>query len=40
MRGYIATKGLGYDAAKAMAAKEVYGRYLLFLDGDCMPEAG
>jgi len=37
---YIAAKGLGYDAAKAMAAKEAYGRYLLFLDGDCIPEAG
>lgn len=32
--------GLGYDFAKMKAAGEARGRYLLFLDGDCLPQPG
>lgn len=34
----IDTTGLGYDQSKAMAARVTLSRYLLFLDGDCLPE--
>lgn len=36
----VAATGLGYDTAKAMGAKASTGRYLLFLDGDCIPDPG
>jgi hypothetical protein len=32
--------GLGYDGAKLKAAAEARGRYVLFLDGDCLPAPG
>lgn len=32
--------GLGYDDAKMMAAREARGGYLLYLDGDCLPQPG
>ena len=32
--------GLGYDEAKMMAASEARGCYLLYLDGDCLPQPG
>lgn len=36
----IVATGLGYDSAKVMAAQAASGRYLLFLDGDCIPGTG
>jgi glycosyltransferase involved in cell wall biosynthesis len=33
-----AAVGIGYDGAKAAAARVASGRYLLFLDGDCIPQ--
>ncbi len=36
----VAATGLGYDSAKVMAAQAASGRYLLFLDGDCIPDLG
>ena len=32
--------GLGYDHAKMRAATEARGRFVIFLDGDCVPDAG
>src|SRR5262245_10283941 len=32
--------GLGYDEAKMLAAREARGRFVVYLDGDCLPEAG
>jgi Glycosyl transferase family 2 len=32
--------GLGYDEAKTKAAAEARGGFVLFLDGDCIPEPG
>jgi hypothetical protein len=34
----VAAAGLGYDQAKSKAAEQASGPYLLFLDGDCIPE--
>src|SRR5205823_2288718 len=34
----IAAVGIDYDGAKAAAAQAASGRYLLFLDGDCLPQ--
>lgn len=34
----VDTKGLGYDGAKMRAATEARGRFVLFLDGDCVPD--
>ena len=36
----IAAVGMDYDDAKAAAARSASGRYLLFLDGDCIPQPG
>jgi glycosyltransferase involved in cell wall biosynthesis len=33
----IPTQGLGYDRAKMRAATEAEGRFVIFLDGDCVP---
>lgn len=30
--------GMGYDGGKMKAAREASGRYILFLDGDCVPD--
>jgi hypothetical protein len=32
--------GLGYDEAKLMSAQEARGRYVVYLDGDCIPDSG
>lgn len=32
--------GLGYDQAKMKAAEAARGKYILFLDGDCIPKPG
>lgn len=32
--------GLGYDYAKMKAASEAGGEYVLYLDGDCLPQTG
>jgi glycosyltransferase involved in cell wall biosynthesis len=34
----VDTRGLGYDRAKTAAADEARGRFVVFLDGDCVPE--
>lgn len=34
----VAATGLSYDRAKAMAAQAASGHYVLFLDGDCIPD--
>jgi glycosyltransferase involved in cell wall biosynthesis len=34
----IDTRGLGYDRAKMRTATEARGRFLVFLDGDCVPD--
>ena len=34
----ISAVALGYDDAKMLAAKAAAGRYILYLDGDCLPE--
>lgn len=36
----IDATGLGYDYAKMKAAQEARGQYLLYLDGDCLPQPG
>src|SRR4051812_41330695 len=36
----VVAVGLGYDEAKSKAAREVSGDYVLYLDGDCLPEPG
>lgn len=33
----VSTLGLGYDLAKMQAAHEARGRFIFFLDGDCLP---
>ncbi len=33
-------RGLGYDEAKMLAARQARGPYVAFLDGDCVPEPG
>lgn len=37
---HVKAFGLGYDEAKWMAAEAAQGRYVLFLDGDCLPAPG
>ncbi|HYZ78427.1 MAG TPA: glycosyltransferase [Gaiellaceae bacterium] len=32
--------GLGYDEAKLLAAEQARGKYVLYLDGDCIPSEG
>jgi Glycosyl transferase family 2 len=32
--------GMGYDAAKSKAVEQAKGDYVVFLDGDCLPEPG
>lgn len=34
----VEAKRLGYDGAKMRAAKEARGRFVIFLDGDCVPD--
>src|SRR5262245_31592786 len=34
----ISAVELGYDGAKMLAAKAAAGKYILYLDGDCLPE--
>jgi Glycosyl transferase family 2 len=36
----IDARGLGYDEAKLKCAYEARGRFVLYLDGDCIPEPG
>jgi hypothetical protein len=36
----VAASGLSYDEAKFRAVREARGEYVLFLDGDCMPQPG
>jgi glycosyltransferase involved in cell wall biosynthesis len=36
----IDAAGMGYDEAKALAAREAVGRYVVYLDCDCAPEPG
>jgi hypothetical protein len=36
---YVGVSHLSYDNAKALAAAQASGRYILFLDGDCLPQA-
>lgn len=36
----VAGSGLAYDGAKNLAARASSGRYVLFLDGDCLPAPG
>jgi hypothetical protein len=36
----VVAGGLDYDEAKAKAAREARGEYVLYLDGDCLPEDG
>lgn len=38
--GYLDAVGLGYDEAKARAAENARGRYVVYLDCDCIPETG
>lgn len=38
--GVVEAPGASYDAAKMLAASCARGRYVLFLDGDCLPEEG
>ena len=37
---YLDAAGLGYDEAKARAAENARGRYVVYLDCDCIPQAG
>lgn len=37
---YLDAVGLGYDEAKARAAENAHGRYVVYLDCDCIPEPG
>ena len=37
---YLDAVGLGYGEAKARAAEQARGRYVIYLDCDCLPEAG
>lgn len=37
---HINARGLDYERAKALAARKARGRYLLYLDGDCLPDPG
>jgi hypothetical protein len=36
----VPAEGLGYDGAKMKAVEAAAGRYILFLDGDCLPAPG
>lgn len=36
----ITAKGVGYDEVKMIAARAAKGHYVLYLDGDCIPEPG
>jgi glycosyltransferase involved in cell wall biosynthesis len=36
----ISAHGLGYDRGKMLAATLASGKYLLYLDGDCLPQPG
>jgi glycosyltransferase involved in cell wall biosynthesis len=36
----VDASGLGYDQAKVRCAREARGRFVLYLDGDCIPAAG
>jgi hypothetical protein len=36
----VDARGHGYDEAKLKAAQEAQGRFVLYLDGDCIPEPG
>ena len=37
---YLDAVGLGYDEAKARAAENARGRYVVYLDCDCIPQTG
>jgi hypothetical protein len=37
---YLDAVGLGYDEAKALAAEQARGRYVVYLDCDCLPRSG
>ncbi|HVN90873.1 MAG TPA: glycosyltransferase [Candidatus Binataceae bacterium] len=37
---FLKATGLGYDEAKALAAREALGRFVVYLDCDCLPEPG
>src|SRR5437763_5738714 len=37
---HVDAAGLGYDEAKLLAAQETRGKYVLYLDGDCIPSEG
>ena len=37
---YLDAVGRGYDEAKALAAEHARGRYVVYLDCDCMPQPG
>lgn len=37
---FLKATGLGYDEAKALAAQEAGGRFVVYLDCDCLPEPG
>jgi hypothetical protein len=37
---HVDAAGLGYDAAKLLAAEQARGTYVLYLDGDCIPSEG
>lgn len=36
----VDAKGMKYDDAKMRAAQQAQGEYVLYLDGDCLPDAG
>src|SRR3954468_3912085 len=36
----VVAAGLGYDGAKGVAAQEAQSDYVVYLDGDCLPEPG
>ena len=37
---HVAASGLSYDEAKFRAVREARGEYVVFLDGDCVPQPG
>src|SRR5262249_17633603 len=36
----VSAQGLGYDRGKMLTAKSATGKYVLYLDGDCLPQPG